>query len=397
VSATPKILVVAGGEWQVPLVQKVKSMGFMALNSNLYPDSPAFQFADGFLVADVRDREKNLAYARAAQVSAVITDQSDIAVPTVAYVCEQLGLPGIGTAAADLFTDKLLMRHFCATHGFPAVKYRLCREANEIRDFTGEVGFPCVVKPPRNQSSRGVTKVSKMSEIDAAWQAAKTYSDDGRVLAEQFIGGVELTVEGIKLSTGHVSLCVSRKRHYDDFPMVARQLLYGHQDEEIDYEALKGLHDQLINAMGLPFGITHAEYKYDEGTFYLIETAARGGGTRISSDIVPLMSGVDVNALLVRLALGETVASPAVQRLAQYVALDFWEFPLGRVASITGLDQVLSMAGVVTAGLNIHPGDEVRPPADDRVRHGFVIARSDSLEGLQQLLKRSRETIQVHY
>src|SRR5882757_9968166 len=89
-----KVLVVAGGEWQVPLVRKVKELGFTALCSSLYPDSPAFKFADGTFIADVRDRQANLAYAREQKVDAVLSDQSDMAVPTVAYICEQLGLPG---------------------------------------------------------------------------------------------------------------------------------------------------------------------------------------------------------------------------------------------------------------------------------------------------------------
>ena len=53
---------------------------------------------------------------------------------------------------------------------------------------------------------------------------------------------------------------------------------------------------EMVCKMGLPFGLTHAEYKYMNGEFYLIEIGARGGGTKISSDIVPYMSGVDSNA-----------------------------------------------------------------------------------------------------
>ena len=61
--------------------------------SNLYPDSPGFEFADIGVVADVRDRERNLEIAREHHPDAIVTDQSDIAVPTVAYLCECLGLP----------------------------------------------------------------------------------------------------------------------------------------------------------------------------------------------------------------------------------------------------------------------------------------------------------------
>ena len=392
-----RVMVIAGGDWQVPLVRKIRQMGFVALNSNLYVDSPAFAFADVTLVADVLDKESNLEFARAQKADAVLTDQSDIAVPTVAYVCEKLGLPGIGVETAELFTNKFLMREFCAQHGFPTVRHRLCDRLQQAVEFSAQVGFPCVVKPPSNQSSRGVVKVSGSAGLEGAYAEASRYSANDSVLIEEFIGGVELTVEGLKLPGGHRSLAVSRKEHYSHNPMIAKRLLYSHEDEDIDYHRLRLQHDQMIDAMGLGFGITHTEYKYDHDQFYLIEAAARGGGTRISSDIVPLMSGVDVNEVLVRMALGEEVDAPAIRRSGCCAALEFWEFEPGLVTGISGLEDVLATPGVVTAGLVIRPGDVVRPPQDDRLRHGFVISHAGSKPALQRLLSEIRSRIVISY
>jgi carbamoyl-phosphate synthase large subunit len=56
-------MVIAGGEWQVPLIRTAKAMGLFVINSNLYSDSPGFRYADVGLVADVLDLEKNLDFA----------------------------------------------------------------------------------------------------------------------------------------------------------------------------------------------------------------------------------------------------------------------------------------------------------------------------------------------
>ena len=56
---------------------------------------------------------------------------------------------------------------------------------------------------------------------------------------------------------------------------------------------------------GLPFGLTHAEYKYRNGKYYLMEIGARGGGNLISAYIVPLVSGVDVYDYLIDKTLGK--------------------------------------------------------------------------------------------
>ena len=108
-----RLLIIAGGTWQVPLIKKAKELGFEVVNSNLYEDSIGFQYADFGEVSDVKDKDKNLEIAKRYQVDGVITDQSDIAVPTVAYVATKLGLPTIGEDKAALFTDKFQMREFC--------------------------------------------------------------------------------------------------------------------------------------------------------------------------------------------------------------------------------------------------------------------------------------------
>lgn len=73
-------MVVAGGNWQVELVKKAKSMGHYVICSNLYEDSPAFPYAEACEVADVLDKEKNLEIAKKYQPDAVLSDQSDIAI-----------------------------------------------------------------------------------------------------------------------------------------------------------------------------------------------------------------------------------------------------------------------------------------------------------------------------
>lgn len=135
-----RVMVIAGGTWQVPLIKKVKSLGYEVVNSNLYEDSIGFKYADFTGVMDVRDKEKNLALAKEYKIDAVLTDQSDIAVPTVAYVAEQMGCPGIGHEMAELFTNKFKMREYCRENKFKYPEYRLCTNVEEAIEFYRELG-----------------------------------------------------------------------------------------------------------------------------------------------------------------------------------------------------------------------------------------------------------------
>lgn len=63
---------------------------------NLYEDSPAFKVADYHEVADILDKERCLEIAKKYNVDAIISEECDIAMPTIAYVAEKMGITIIG-------------------------------------------------------------------------------------------------------------------------------------------------------------------------------------------------------------------------------------------------------------------------------------------------------------
>lgn len=392
-----KIMIVAGGEWQVPLIQKAKEKGHYVINSNLYEDSIGFKYADVGVVADVMDLEKNLEVAKKYSPDAIITDQSDIAVPTVAYLCDQLDLPGIGMKQAELFTNKYMMREFCVKHDLPSPRYKLCNSFIQVKDFVKEIGYPLIIKPINNQSSRGVNRVDNFGDLEQFYMDTLKNSQVPEVLIEEFIGGTELTVEGIKTLQKHVTLGISRKMHFQEKKTVASKLLYSPTHPEMDYDQLRKQNNKMVEKMGLPFGITHAEYKYWNGKFYLIEIAARGGGTKISSHIVPAISGIDTNEWLINMALGKETLEIEVKQRDMYVLLEFVQLQEGRVKKICGFEKIKALRFVIDAGLNFKEGDYLYPLIDDRSRHGYFIIFADSEEKLKEQAEKVKEMLVIDY
>lgn len=397
-----RLLIIAGGTWQVPLIKKAKQLGFEVVNSNLYEDSIGFEYADFGEVSDVKNKERNLEIAKKYQVNGVVTDQSDIAVPTVAYVASQLGLPTIGEDKARLFTDKFMMREFCREHGFPYPEYKLCHSEEDVGEVLNNIG-KIIIKPVDAQSSRGIHVIDDIDDISRFFEDARQYSKDGKsVIAERFIRGTEFTIDGIATESGHKSLCISQKKHFEYNESIASELFFSNKNAMYDYDLLRESNDALINAAGLPFGITHAEYKFEDGKFYLIEMAARGGGTKIASDIVPLMSGVDNYACLLASVSGKTFNSPVEvddtlqERCAVLKFIDVNSKGLP-VKAIKGIDEIRKNSHVVDFALEFAVGDIVGQAEDDRSRVGYYIAYEESEEKLRELMQYIEDTLQVEF
>ncbi len=392
---TKKILVIGGGKWQVPIIKKVKEMGNCAICSNLYDDSVGFKYADKSHVANVLDKEENLQIAIDEKVDAVITDQSDIAVNTVACISEKLGLVGVGSDIAELFTNKLRMRNELKVLNLHHPKYKICKSLEDAKSFLLEVGDNIIIKPLANQSSRGVFKIVNEDELTEKFEITMNCSIDNSILAEEYIGGFELTVEGFKALDRHFTLAISKKEHYKNLPSVAKSLLYLQEFEEFNKLELEQINNALFAK--LKFGITHVEYKYWNNKFYLIEAAIRGGGTKISSHIIPTVSGVDVNELLIKSALGETNLSIDLNKNKNCAVLRFFDFKIGKVKQIHGIDFLNNNKNIIDFDFEFKVGDTITSPNDDRSRVGYFIGYHKNKEELLKLIKEIDEKVFLEY
>lgn len=394
-----KIMVIAGGDWQCPIVKTAKKMGHYVICTNLYENSPAFKYADASEVANVLDRETNLKIAQKYQPDAILTDQSDIAVPTVAYVSEKLGLRGIGIEKAELFTNKYKMRDFCRQNGYPYPKYKLCYSLEETVDyFQNEIKAKSIIKPVDSQSSRGVHIISSTEDLKENFNDALFYSNSEKaVLLEQYIDGTEFTIDGLKTKNGYCVTAISKKKHYEYNPSIAQELFFAHSDDVFDYAALEKLNTSMVLNMGLPFGLTHAEYKFMDGKFYLIEIAARGGGTRISSDITKIMSGINTNEVLINELLGIDSDIHMNTDENQCAILGFFDFKPGKIKSIKGLQEAKALNGVVDIGLDLKPGDVIENAKDDRSRCGYYILSAVGENNIRTVEQKMKITIELEY
>jgi len=110
---------------------------------------------------------------------------------------ELLGIPytGSGVMASAMAMDKVMTKRLWEAVGLPTPRY-VClapqEQASErIRTVPDELGLPLIVKPPREGSSIGVTKVAGYSQMQDAVALAARYDPD--VLCEEFIDGEEVT------------------------------------------------------------------------------------------------------------------------------------------------------------------------------------------------------------
>lgn len=113
---------------------------------------------------------------------------------TVQGALELLGIPytGSGVMASSIAIDKVMTKRLWRSDGLPTPAWRQVDGVAAARQAFAELGSPMIVKPAREGSTIGLSKVTSVAQCEAAYSLAAGH--DAAVLCEQFIGGDEVTI-----------------------------------------------------------------------------------------------------------------------------------------------------------------------------------------------------------
>ncbi len=114
---------------------------------------------------------------------------------TVQGALETLGIPytGSGVMASALAMDKWRTKLVWQAAGIPTPRYRIVDASTDWMRVVAELGLPLIVKPAREGSTIGITKIGSVDHGELAAACAEAARHDPLVLVEEFVQGVELT------------------------------------------------------------------------------------------------------------------------------------------------------------------------------------------------------------
>jgi D-alanine-D-alanine ligase len=129
---------------------------------------------------------------------------------TVQGALELLGIPytGPGVMASSMSMDKIMTKRIWRAEGLPTPDWRLVASGEETAVALQALGTPMIVKPAREGSTLGLTKVTSPGQCEQAYALASKY--DPEVLCEQFIEGDETTCPVLGEGAGAYALPVIR-------------------------------------------------------------------------------------------------------------------------------------------------------------------------------------------
>lgn len=309
-----KIVIIGANDFQKPLIQKAKTMGYETHVFAWREGATGAEDADFFYEISITEEDQILNICRKIQPDAVATIGSDLANITVQYLAEKLGLPGNSRECIKNSTNKASMRLAFQKAGIPVPFFKTVEEGEKYSPQS----YPVIVKPTDRSGSRAITKVYKEDDLAEAVMNAASQSFEKKAIIEEYIEGAEYSVETISYKGHHTCLAVTKKYttgspHYIEVAHIQPAPL----TEEME-NRVKKLVFRALDALGVVCGAAHSELRISKkGEIRIIEIGSRMGGDCIGSDLVPLSTGQDFVGMVVDTAAGKP---PVLKEADRHVA-----------------------------------------------------------------------------
>ena len=204
-----KLVIIGANDFQNQLILKAKEKGFETYAFAWRDGAVGEKTADHFYPISIVEKEQILEECRKIKPDGIISIASDLAMITVNYIAEQLGLVGNGMECTLLTTNKYYMRKAFAKNGDPSPKNYCSDELTE--ELLQGMQFPLIVKPVDRSGSRGITKIHHEDELKEAIRVATEVSFDKKAMIEEFVEGTEYSVEYISYKGKHRFLAMTLK------------------------------------------------------------------------------------------------------------------------------------------------------------------------------------------
>jgi len=398
---TKKVLAIGAGWEQYALFEEMRRQGCQIIATHPLNDAKSFSLSDVTFVKDSRDIEGHLNIAKLYNVDAVISDNCDYSLYTASIVAAKNGLPYSSVKAALYSNDKYNQRLACASLGIKQPEFYLVKTPDDLFSSISKIGYPIVIKPIDSRGTFGVTIVDNEMAASQAFYEAICQSPSRNLICEKYIKGELVTVDGFCFSNGHKSLTVASRKFTNGNKPVTKYISYPSVHSDSLKERLKENHGLVVKALSYSFGHTHGEYIVtSDNEIYLVECANRGAGVFTSSTINPLLTGINLNKLLIDQSFGcDTFAvdHEVINDMRKAAILSFLDLDVGKVVRKINIAE-LQRLPYVKQLRSVYSDKQMVESVDNCAsRHVMVVIdgvnAKDSLKNYQSFL----ETKKVEY
>lgn len=398
-----KTILLCGNGLSGEAIYSIKEWGYKVALISEFPHDRGVEKVDYFIEADSKNPESAVSAAlklkqNNVKIDGVISLCWDSAV-SVASIANELNLLGISIESALSATQKDIRSEAFKKYRIPSPRYFIVDSYDSLLEVVAQYEYPLILKPINQSSSKGVVKVSHADELEAAYKYAQSYTNDTKILVNEFLEGSEHSTEGLMVDGKFYLTAISDRvfdyKKYAPYFVETGDIMPSTLNQDIQVLLSKVTQDAAL-ALNIKQGVVKGDILYSKSRgVFVLEIAARLGGPRFGTEMVPLSNGTNILKAAIQQAVGEKVDIELLKPKFSKGMVNRSLFPSpGIICQVSGIDVLPGMEGFYDFkwwGKELKVNDEILP-----YRHGcggvaYFIAcgqtREDAIEKADNIEK----------
>ena len=388
-----KTILLCGNGRSGESIPVIKSWGYKVFLISEFPNDNGVDSADLYINAYAKDPQMALEAAKSIvdkglKFDGVISLCTESAI-SVATITDYFGLPGVSLEVAKNASHKDKRSQIFLKNGVSAPKYGVVSSFKELTETVKGFKFPVVIKPVDLSFAKGTTLVEDTDGLEEAFEYAMSCTKSSSVVVNEYIKGIEYSTEGLMIG-GNLYLTAISERvfKYEEFKpyfIEVGDIMPVTISQEVQDE-LKLQTKKAALALEIFDGVVKGDLIVDaRGEVFVFELAARLGGPRFGTEMVPLSNGTNILKPAIQQALGEEIEVGLLDHKYSKGMVNRAIFPKpGIVKNVSGLDKLRNCQGFHSfkwfGDGELSKGDEVKPYKDNSSIVGYFIAYGDTRE-----------------
>lgn len=401
-----RLLVMGGTQISCEIIRAAKKMGVHTIVADYNPTelSPGKCIADEAFLVNVTDVDATVKLVREEKIDGVLVGFNDMLLPYYAEVCRITGLPSYGAKEQfEVFINKDRYKALCREYGVPTVEeYDV--DLNDFRNTTKDIRYPVLVKPADSSGARGITICENAEQLKIAYAKAECFSKSGKILVERYLTGREVTVNWLFQDGNYYFTCIGN-RHVKCNQEGVIPLPVGYTYPASITDSYRRLvvpkAKEMFRAAGLRNGMMFMQCKIEGEECIVYDIGYRLTGTQEYKNLAATC-GYDPMKMMIYFALTGKMAEENIEKwinpdLGKYsYNVSFLTKP-GKIAQMTGVEELKSIPGYIDAVVAHYPGEEITESmrgllAQISLR---VFGTAESKEGLWRCIEQVQNTVHI--
>lgn len=393
-----KLLILGGGAATVNVVKQAKQLGLYTIVTGISVRGQAKEIADETLLIGSEEHDKLIDFIWKNHIDGVMTGSSEFQIRNMIELCQKAGLPVYATKEQwDICQDKRHFKDLCTRFGIPGVP------EYDVDGYIPSQDFPVIVKPVDSCSSIGIRICRYPYELQEALLFAKQVSPSKRVLVEKYIENEGLThVIKYAVIDGKFYVEVMGDRYVLNNGLITALTLFPSKNTALYLDTIDGKVAEMFRSIGFANGVFFFQAIPDGDNIYIYEMGLRTGGG-MTYKITAEAGGVNDLEMLIRYAIDgrmvENDSSLCIDPFLNGKKAASIAIPLrpGHIMSVSGMESIHSIPGIVNFTHFYDVGDEIMPDYVNTLQQlfGRVMIVRDTEKDLLDSLKLLREIIAV--